>query len=316
MDELELYRRMVRIRRFEEKAEALFLGGRLPGFVHLSIGQEAVAVGVCSRLTPQDQITSTHRGHGHAIAKGMSVEAMFLELFGRAAGACRGKGGSMHIFDQAVGMLGANGVVAAGLPIAVGAALTSSLRRDGRVAVPFFGDGATNRGLFHESLNLAQVWRLPVVFVVEQNGYASTTPYADTHAYASAAEFARGYGMRVRKVDGNEVEEVAAAAAELVDCARTGGGPGLLEAVTYRVRGHYVGDPERYRSRDEVKGARELDPVARFRKRLLERGRPANELDALEAEERERAEAAARAAEAAPLPAPDEALEDLFAGAA
>jgi pyruvate dehydrogenase E1 component alpha subunit len=238
-----------------------------------------------------------------------------LELFGRAAGACRGKGGSMHIFDYSVGMLGANGVVAAGLAIAAGAALATKLAgRDG-VAVAFFGDGATNRGTFHESLNLAQVWSLPVLFVVEQNGYASTTPYDDTHAYRSTADFARGYGMEVARVDGNNVGAVSEAAGTLMSHARAGAGPGLLEAVTYRIKGHYIGDPEKYRTRDEVKSAQAADPIARCRARLLEGGVAETELQEIEAEERARVEAAAQAAAAAPLPEPASALTDLYAEA-
>jgi len=311
-----MYRTIVRIRRFEERAEALFQGGKLPGFVHLSIGQEAVAAGVCAQLTREDYITSTHRGHGHAIAKGMRVEAMFLELFGRAEGACRGKGGSMHIFDFSVGMLGANGVVAAGIAIATGAALASQLAGNRRVAVAFFGDGATNRGTFHESLNLAAVWQLPVLFVVEQNGYASTTPYHETHAYASVAAFAKGYGIQAEAVDGNDVVAVSSVTGALLEGVRGGRGPALLEATTYRVRGHYVGDPGRYRTRDEVKRAQARDPLARLRARLLERGATRATLDALEAEEGERVAQAAAEAEAAAFPAPDSALEDLFGEAA
>ena len=306
------YRLMVRIRRFEERAEALFLGGKLPGFVHLSTGQEAVAVGVCSQLLETDLITSTHRGHGHAIAKGMSVEAMFLELFGSRDGACKGKGGSMHIFDYRVGMLGANGVVAAGLAIAAGAGLAAQLADDGRVAVPFFGDGALGRGTLHESLNLAAVWKLPVVFVLEQNGYASTTPYNDTHAYPSAAAFAEGYGLKAHKVDGNDLRAVARAARDLVERARRGDGPGFLEALTTRIKGHYVGDPETYRNRMDAADTRSLDPLVRYRALLLEEGVGEDALLDIEQEEAERVEAAAVKAAAAPRPEAAEALTDLF----
>lgn len=313
MTELDLYRTMARIRQFEEKAESLFMKGKLPGFVHLSIGQEAIAAGVCSQLGRSDYITSTHRGHGHAIAKGMTVEKMFLELFGREAGACHGKGGSMHIFDFEVGMLGANGVVAAGIPIATGAALAIRLANRDSVAVSFFGDGAANRGVFHESLNLAQVWELPVLFVVEQNGYASTTPYQATHAYESAARFASGYGMRSELVDGNDVEAVADAVRGLLPAVRSGEGPALLEAVTYRVKGHYVGDPGQYRGKEEIEAARERDPLARYRSVLTDRAIPAETLNAIDEEERERILRAAETAAEAALPEPEQALEHLFA---
>jgi len=311
VDAVGLYRTMVRIRRFEERVEELFLAGRLPGFVHLSIGQEAVPAGVCAHLRVDDYVTSTHRGHGHAIAKGMDLGCMMAELYGKRTGSCRGKGGSMHIFDARLGMLGANGIVCAGVPIAAGAALAAQLLGQERVAVAFLGDGATARGPFHETLNLASLWRLPVVFVVEQNAFASTTAYEEAHAFASVAEFARGYGVASTRVDGNDVEAVYAAAGELVARARAGGGPGLLEAVTYRLRGHYVGDPQRYRSREEVRAAEERDPVRRWREVLRARGVPEEVLQAVEAEEARRVEEAVRFAEDSAFPEPEDALEDL-----
>ncbi len=311
MDALGLYRTMVRIRRFEERVEQLFLAGKLPGFVHLSIGQEAVPAGVCAHLRPDDYVTSTHRGHGHALAKGTDPAAMMAELYGKRTGSCRGKGGSMHIFDARLGMLGANGIVCAGVPIAAGAALAARLLGQDRVAVAFLGDGAVARGPFHESLNLASLWKLPVVFVVEQNAFASTTRYEEAHAFASVAEFVRGYGVASHRVDGNDVEAVYRAAGDLVDRARSGEGPGLLEAVTYRLRGHYVGDPQRYRTREEVEEAQARDPVRRWREVLRSRGVPEEVLEAVEREEEERVEAAVRFAEESPLPEPEEALEDL-----
>lgn len=311
VDGLQLYRVMVRIRRFEERVEELFLAGKLPGFVHLSIGQEAVPAGVCAHLTPEDYVTSTHRGHGHAIAKGMDLGAMMAELYGKRAGSCRGKGGSMHIFDARLGMLGANGIVCAGVPIAAGAALAARLLGQDRVAVAFLGDGATARGPFHETLNLASLWKLPVVLVVEQNAYASTTAYEEAHAFASVAEFVRGYGVAAQRVDGNDVEAVYRAAGELVARARSGRGPGLLEAVTYRLRGHYVGDPQRYRAREEVQAAQERDPIRRWREVLRSRGVPEEALQTVESEEAARVEQAVRFAEESPLPEPEEALEEL-----
>lgn len=311
MDAVGLYRVMVRIRCFEEKVEELFLAGKLPGFVHLSIGQEAVAAGVCAWLRRDDYMTSTHRGHGHAIAKGVDVRSMMAELYGKRTGTCRGKGGSMHIFDARLGMLGANGIVAAGVPMAAGAALAAKLLGQDRVAVAFLGDGATARGLFHETLNLASLWKLPAVFVVEQNGFASTTRYEEAHAFPSVAEFARGYGIAAIRVDGNDVEAVYQAAGELVRRARSHKGPGLLEAITYRLRGHYVGDPQHYRTREEVRQASARDPVARWREVLLSRGVPQATLEAVEREEEERVAAAVRYAEEGPFPEPEEALEDL-----
>lgn len=311
MDAVGLYRVMVRIRCFEEKVEELFLAGKLPGFVHLSIGQEAVAAGVCAWLRRDDYMTSTHRGHGHAIAKGVDVRSMMAELYGKRTGTCRGKGGSMHIFDARLGMLGANGIVAAGVPMAAGAALAAKLLGQDRVAVAFLGDGATARGLFHETLNLASLWKLPAVFVVEQNGFASTTRYEEAHAFPYVAEFARGYGIAAIRVDGNDVEAVYQAAGELVRRARSHKGPGLLEAITYRLRGHYVGDPQHYRTREEVRQASARDPVARWREVLLSRGVPQATLEAVEREEEERVAAAVRYAEEGPFPEPEEALEDL-----
>lgn len=315
MNRLDICRTMVRIRRFEEKTESLFLAGRLPGFVHLSIGQEAVAAGVCAHLAPEDYITSTHRGHGHAIAKGVDPAAMMAELYGKRTGACRGKGGSMHIFDYGLGMLGANGIVGGGLSIAAGAGLAIRLLGERRIAACFFGDGAVSRGPFHESLNLCALWALPVLFVVEQNAYASTTAYAEAHAFSSVAAFARGYSIESAAVDGNDVDAVCAAAGSLIDRVRAGGGPCLLEALTYRIKGHYVGDPDRYRTREEVAAALQRDPVYLFRERLLREGFTEPDLQAIEAEEQRRIEEAVRFAEESPLPDPSEALQDIFSEA-
>jgi len=267
-----LYRTMVRIRSFETVTEKLFLAAEIPGFVHLSIGQEAVAAGVCAVLRSDDYLTSTHRGHGHTLAKGAPTERMMAELFGRVDGICHGRGGSMHIADFSVGMLGANAIVAGGLGIATGAALSARLTGSDRVAVSFFGDGATARGPFHESLNLAQVWQLPVVFVCENNGWASTTRAEEALAVPQVVERAAAYAMRSVAVDGNDVFAVYAAARGAVEQARSGAGPTLLEAYTYRMRGHYVGDPTKYRDPDELSRWELRDPLAWTAKALLDKG--------------------------------------------
>lgn len=309
---LDLYRLMYRIRRFEERVERLFLAGKIPGFVHLYIGQEAVAAGVLAHYRPGDYLTSTHRGHGHALAVGVEPKAMMAELFGRKTGICRGKGGSMHLFDADRGMLGANGIVAGGIPIAVGAGL--GLRVLGREGVVFcfFGDGALGRGVLHEGLNLTALWRLPVLFVLENNLYASTTGFAESHAFRVPALVA-AYGVPYLEADGTDVEGVHGATAELLSGVRKGRGPAFLEVHTYRFKGHYVGDPERYRSRQEVEEARRRDPLAIARGKLLASGVAQKELEDLEREEEELLEEAVAFAERSPWPDPEEALTDLFA---
>ncbi|BFH77179.1 acetoin:2,6-dichlorophenolindophenol oxidoreductase subunit alpha (plasmid) [Thermus thermophilus] len=312
MDRLGLYRVMYRIRRFEERVEGLFRSGKIPGFVHLYIGQEAVAAGVLAHYRTGDYLTSTHRGHGHALAVGVDPKGMMAELFGRATGVCRGKGGSMHLFDPEKGMLGANGIVAGGIPIAVGAGLGLRVLERGGVVFCFFGDGALGRGVLHEGLNLAALWRLPVFFVLENNRYASTTAFEESHAFGVEA-LVRAYGIPYAQAEGNEVEEVYARAEALVEGVRQGRGPAFLEVLTYRFKGHYVGDPERYRSREEVERARAADPLVLYRKRLLDAGYPEATLRALEQAEEALLEEAVRHAEESPWPEPKEALEDLFA---
>ena len=242
---------MLVIRGFEQRVSALYRDGEVPGFVHLSIGQEASAVGACWPLQPKDVITSTHRGHGHCLAKGLSPLGMFAELMAKEAGTNRGRGGSMHIADPNLGIFGANGIVAAGLPIAAGAATASKLRADGGVAVAFFGDGAVAQGAFHEAVNLAAVWCLPLVFFCENNGYAEFSPASTQHA-ASLEQRASGYGVEFFAVDGNDVVATATLMHDVVQAVRAGGGPAIVEATTYRWHGHYEGDPERYRHSDEV----------------------------------------------------------------
>jgi 2-oxoisovalerate dehydrogenase E1 component len=266
-----MHRRMLLIRGFEERVSALYRDGEVPGFVHLSIGQEASAVGACWPLRPDDVITSTHRGHGHCLAKGLAPLGMFAELMAKEQGTNRGRGGSMHIADPNVGIFGANGIVAAGLPIAAGAATAAQLRGDSSVAVAFFGDGAVAQGAFHEALNLAAVWQLPVVFFCENNGYAEFSPTSTQHA-APLERRAAGYGVDYAAVDGNDVAATAAAMGNAVQAIRAGRGPAIIEAATYRWHGHYEGDPQRYRTPDEVRAWEDRDPLLIHARRLRAAG--------------------------------------------
>ncbi len=311
---LKLLETMLTIRAFEEKAGELFQKNMIPGFIHLSIGQEASAAGTCSVLRTDDYLATTHRGHGHMIAKGADLRRMFAELFGRSTGYCRGKGGSMHIADFSTGFLGANGVVGGGFPLIVGAGLSIKLRNSDQVGVVFFGDGAANRGTFHEACNMAAVFKLPVVFVCENNRYASTTPADNTLAGGSVAGRACAYGIPGVSVDGNDVLAVWAAAAEAVARARDGKGPSILENRTYRYRGHYEGDPQKYRSKDEIQSAAETgDPIERFRRRLLSEDVLTEDLEKrLRKEIAARIEAAVQFGLEAPEPRPTEAFEDLY----
>jgi len=256
--------RMHRIRRFEEAAEDSYVRGLSYGTMHLSIGQEATAVGACMPLGDADWITSTHRGHGHCIAKGAELQPMFAEFLGRESGYCKGRGGSMHIAEPARGNLGANGIVGGGLPIAVGAALTAKKLKSGAVAVAFFGDGANNEGAFHEALNIASIWRLPVVFVCENNQYAMSMAVVRSTAVANVADRATAYAIPGVIVDGNDFAAVAEAAFRATDRARGGDGPTLIEAKTYRTRGHSRSDRNRYRAREEIEAWKARDPIARF----------------------------------------------------
>lgn len=305
---------MLLIRAFEEKAEELYGLGRVHGTMHLSIGQEAVAVGVCEALRPDDYILSTHRGHGHCIAKGADVRRMMAEFLGKETGYCRGRGGSMHIADVEGGNLGANGIVAGGLPIATGVGLSIQMRRTGQVCVAFFGDGAANEGAFHESLNLASIWDLPVVFVCENNQYAMSMPVRRSMRVERIADRACAYGIPGRTVDGMDALAVFEAAREAVERARAGKGPSLLECVTYRYRGHSKSDRQRYRTREEVEQWRARDPIERFRMYLEGEGvLGREEYEALRREARERVEEAVRFAEESPEPDPRRLLEDVYA---
>jgi pyruvate dehydrogenase E1 component alpha subunit len=304
---------MHRIRRFEEAAEDSYVRGLSYGTMHLSIGQEATAVGACSPLSDADFITSTHRGHGHCIAKGAELKPMFAEFLGRETGYCKGRGGSMHIAEPAKGNLGANGIVGAGLPIAVGAALSAKKRRTGAVALAFFGDGANNEGAFHEALNLASIWRLPVVFVCENNQYAMSMAMGRSTAAPNVADRATAYAMPGVIVDGNDFAAVAEASFEAVDRARAGEGPTLIEAKTYRTRGHSRSDRNRYRSRDEIEAWKARDPIARFEAEIIF-FRIANQaqIDAIASEaEKEMAEAVAEAS-ASPWPAVADVARDVY----
>ena len=310
---LALHRTMVLIRVFESRVEELFKAGKLPGFVHTYLGEEAIAAGVCARLGPGDYITSTHRGHGHALAKGMSPAALMAELYGRAEGACRGRGGSMHVADFSLGMLGANGIVGGGFGIAAGAALAARHRGTDHVAVCFFGDGGINKGTFHEALNFASVHRLGVVYVCENNQYAQFTARSRTTSVDDLAVRATAYGMAGATVDGNDVAAVSVAAAEAVQRAREGEGPTLLNMVTYRLGGHYVGDAEVYRDADEVDEHRRRDPIQRWEEALADRGWLDSESRAAMYQEAEAAvQDAEERAEAGSFPDPESALDDVF----
>ena len=265
----ELFREMLLIRRFEEKVEERFRAGELPGFLHVAIGQEAVASGVCAALEPDDVIASTHRAHGHTIAKGTHVNAVMAELYGKLEGCSKGYGGSMHLYDVANGNLGANAVVGGGFPAIVGAALAFQFRNQPRVGVAFFGDGATNTGTFHESLNLAQLWKVPALFVLEMNGWAESTPISQHSPITDFSQRAVAFGMRSIDVDGQDVEAVYAATREAREHAVSGQGPVFLNVRTYRLVGHYIGDPQVYREKSEIEELRETkDPIELLRARL------------------------------------------------
>jgi pyruvate dehydrogenase E1 component alpha subunit len=265
--------KMYLIRRFEEGAEECYTRGLIHGTMHLSIGQEASAMGVCMPLAEHDQITSTHRGHGHCIAKGAEVKRMFAEFFGKTTGYCKGRGGSMHIADVAKGNLGANGIVAGGIPIAVGAALSAKRMKTGKVVVSFFGDGANNEGAFHEALNMASIWKLPVIFVCENNGYGMSTSTERSTAVKNIAERAAAYSMPGVIVNGNIFSEVAEASHHAVERARAGEGPTLIESKTYRHRGHSKSDRNRYRTKEEIEDwMSNRDPITLFENELQEFG--------------------------------------------
>jgi pyruvate dehydrogenase (acetyl-transferring) len=311
---LEAYRKMTTIRAYEFKVEEIFLAGELPGFTHLYIGEEACGVGVCENLNTDDYIASTHRGHGHCLAKGADVKKMMAELYGKETGYCHGKGGSMHIADFSIGMLGANGVVGAGYNLAMGAALAAQLRGTKQIAVAFFGDGASNRGTFHESCNMASVWKLPILYVCEMNQWASTTPYRTTTSVEDIAVRAAAYNMPGKTVNGNDFFDVYEAAKEAVAYVRSGKGPYLLELKTYRIKGHFVGDPEKYRTKEEVtEHFSKDDPLQNFRKTVVSKKWLTNEeLDQLDDAAKNLVAAAVEEAMVAPFPAESELMENYY----
>ena len=307
------FREMLLIRRFEEKVEERFRAGELPGFLHVAIGQEATAVGVCSALAREDVIASTHRAHGHAIAKGTPIDRIMAELYGKLEGCSHGYGGSMHLYDVEVGNLGANAVVGGGLPGIVGAALAFQMRGEQRVAVAFFGDGATNTGSFHESMNLAQLWKVPAIFVLENNGWAESTP-ASQHlplAVDKLGKRAAAYGTKLIEADGQDVEAVYLAALAAREHALSGKGPVLLHLRTHRLTGHYIGDPQVYRDRDELKRERESKDPIRLLGARLELSE--EEFAALDAEATAAVEAAVAFAKAGTDPRPEDAEKYVYA---
>jgi pyruvate dehydrogenase E1 component alpha subunit len=309
-----MYRTMYRIRVFEEKVEELFAAGELPGFVHLYIGQEACATGVCANLAREDYITSTHRGHGHCIAKGGALDRMMAELFAKKTGYNKGKGGSMHLASTEIGILGANGINAAGMPLAVGAALSSKMQKNGRVAVAFLGDGASNQGTFHESINLAAALAVPVVFVCENNQFAVGTRITESTRINDIAKRAAGYGIPGVIADGMNVVTVYEAAEKLIADARAGKGPALLELKTWRYRAHFQGEPAAYRTRDEEAEWLKKDPLGIARKELADRKLLTSARAAeIEGEAAAELKAAVDFARKSPFPDPAEALLDVFA---
>lgn len=311
---LKLYVTMRRIRALEAKVIELFMGGEIPGFLHSSIGEEASAAGCVLALKDEDYLLTTHRGHGHVLAKGADMKLMMAELFGRETGYCRGRGGSMHIMSAANGILGANGIVGAGIPISTGAALKSKLKKTGQVTMCFFGDGASNTGAFHEGINLASIWDLPVIFVCENNLYAESTPQSYSMKIKNVSERAKGYGIPGITLDGNDVEQVYIGAREAVERARKGEGPTLLENRTYRWYGHYVGDPAPYRSEDEVKAWKEKDPIKLYEEKLLSEGiLDKGSLTRIEEEIKAEVENSVDFARKSPMPDPAKATEYIYA---
>ena len=315
-DLIEMLRKMILIREFDELAIELRSAGKIYGTVHPYVGQEAIAVGVCANLTDADRVTSTHRGHGHCIAKGADIRRMMAELFGRADGYCKGKGGSMHIADFSIGMLGANGIVGGGLPIATGAALAAQLDGKGSVAVCFFGDGAVSEGEFHEALNISSVWSLPIVFVCENNQYAANNAVDVQHPVPDLAAHAAAYGIPGASIDGNDVLAVYDTIRAAVDRARAGEGPSLIECKTYRWYFHAMRNapPPETRPADEIAAWKARDPIAGFASDLVERGlvTPA-ELDRLKQQIEAELQAAVAFAEASPFPQADDLLVDMYA---
>ena len=308
----EMYRGLWRIRLFEGQVQRLAAAGEIPGFPHLSTGQEAVAIGVCTQLARGDVVFTSHRGHGHVLAKGSDLEATFAEILGRQTGLCSGRGGSMHLVDAANGVLGATGVVAGNLALAAGAAWAAQAQGRKDISVVFFGDGATGAGAFHETLNLAALWRLPVLFVCENNGYAEFTSREEHSSVKHVSSFATPYGIATKTIDGNDLPAVFAAAREAIGALRSGAGPYLLECMTFRMAGHYVGDMQQYRSKEELAAVREKCPIERLKRYLIERGVNPAELDAIAGRAGNEVQQAVERARAAPRPDPASVLEYVY----
>lgn len=310
---LRIYETMVKIRKFEEKALSLFENNQLRGSVHLCIGQEAIPATICSHLRDEDYITSTHRGHGHCIAKGADLDRALAELMGKETGYCKGRGGSMHIADVTKGNLGANAIVGAGIPIAVGAGLASQIEETDQVTVSFFGDGASNQGVFHEALNLAAIWKLPVIFVCENNQFGITMPVDESTSVKDIATRAKAYSMPGEAVDGNDVFAVEEAISKAIDRARRGKGPTLIECKTYRWKGHWTGDPEVYRTREDVESWKKKCPIERLENHLIkEKILTKKEIEAVHERCRNIVEKAAEFALSSPEPDPSRVMEDVF----
>lgn len=309
----EFYEAMLRIRRFEETAIDVFSAGKIPGFIHSYIGEEAIASGVCGALEEGDLITGTHRGHGHCLAKGMRMDRMMAELYGKATGYNKGKGGSMHIADFSCGVLGCNGIVAGGVGLATGAAWGNMLQENSRVVACFFGDGATNRGSFHEAVNMASIWSLPIVYVVEANGWGISFSTKDAIHLTDLSERAKAYGMPGVSVDGYDVLAVYEAAQVAIARARRGEGPSMLVCNAPRLRGHEEGDPQSYRPKEDIEKAKQSDPLPRYRAFLLEQAILSQaDVDDINARVEEEIAQAIKFADESPYPNPEEALNDLF----
>ena len=306
------YRQMHVIRKFEEMIRTLYQHGRIRGSFHPCVGQEAVAVGACWALRPDDYMSCTYRGHGQTLAKGLSVRAAMAEMLGKATGCSQGKGGSMHFTDPSVGLLGANAIVAAGVPHAAGAALAMQMQHKDRIALAFFGEGAVNQGVFMETLNLIAIWKLPVILVCENNLYSEMTPSHETTSSPHTYQRAAAFGIRAFQVDGNDVEAMYAAVEEAASRARASEGATYLEAMTYRLWGHMMGDPEVYRMKEEVLQALEREPIVRLGRRLVELGFSDADLARLEAEAEAAIADAVQFAESSPAPQPEEAFSDVF----
>jgi pyruvate dehydrogenase E1 component alpha subunit len=306
------YRQMLVIRKFEETIRSLYQQGKIRGSFHPCVGQEATAVGGCWALRKDDFMTCTYRGHGQAIAKGLSVRAAMAEMLGKVTGYSKGKGGSMHFTDPSVGLLGANAIVAAGIPHAAGAALASQLQKKDNVALAYFGEGAVNQGVFLETLNLTAVWKLPLILVCENNRYSEMTPSHETTSNVETYKRASAFGLESIQIDGNDIETVYSSVETAAAKARSGGGPTYIEAMTYRLWGHMLGDPEIYRTKEEVGKARENEPILRLGRRLIELGCKESDLARFDSEAEAAIADAVEFAESSPVPEPAEAFTDVF----